>query len=110
MSILAASNVAFERETNRLRLLHRQMYLLGYLPQHNRIYVCDKDVNIAAYSLALSVIEYQTAILRGDTQAAEALLPSIPNDQRNRIARFLEQQGMSIFLSSRQVESPHIIY
>lgn len=69
------------------------MYLLGYLPQHNRIYVCDKEVNIAAYSLALSVIEYQTAILRGDADAAEALLPSIPNDQRNRIARFLEQQG-----------------
>lgn len=74
------------------------MYLLGYLPQHNRIYVCDKDVNIAAYSLALSVIEYQTAILRGDLQAAEELLPSIPNDQRNRIARFLEQQGAYIFV------------
>ena len=55
-----------------------QMYLLGYIPAHNRIYVCDKDVNIFAYSLSLSVIEYQTAILRNDLEAAEALLPSIP--------------------------------
>ena len=70
------------------------MYLLGYIAAHNRIYVCDKDVNIYAYSLALSVIEYQTAILRGDNAAAEELLPSIPSDQRNRIARFLEAQDM----------------
>ena len=69
------------------------MYLLGYIPAHNRIYVCDKDVNVFAYSLSLSVIEYQTAILRGDTATAESLLPSIANDQRNRIARFLEAQG-----------------
>lgn len=72
------------------------MYLLGYLPSHNRIYVVDKDLSIFSYQLSLSVIEYQTSILRGDMQAAEALLPSIPNDQRNRIARFLEQQGASV--------------
>ena len=72
------------------------MYLLGYIPSHNRIYVCDKDVGIYAYSLSLSIIEYQTAILRGDMQAAEALLPSIPNDQKNKIARFLELQGMLV--------------
>lgn len=70
------------------------MYLLGYIPQHNRIYVCDKDVNIYAYSLSLSVIEYQTAILRGDTETADGLLPTIPSDQRNKIARFLEAQDM----------------
>lgn len=68
------------------------MYLLGYIPSHNRIYVCDKDVGIYAYSLSLSVIEYQTAILREDMEAAEALLPSISSDQRNKIARFLELQ------------------
>jgi coatomer subunit beta' len=77
----------------------RQLYLLGYIPQHNRIYVCDKDVSIYAYSLSLSVIEYQSAILRGDLEAANGLLPSIPNDQRNKIARFLELQGEYISLN-----------
>jgi hypothetical protein len=48
---------------------------------------------VYSYALALTVVEYQTAILRGDLAAAEAMLPNIPSDQRNRIARFLEAQG-----------------
>lgn len=48
-----------------------------------------------SYSLSLTVVEYQSAILRGDMAAAESILPTIPADQRNRIARFLEGQGMS---------------
>jgi coatomer subunit beta' len=77
------------------------IYLLGYLPAHNRIYVADKDMNILSYALALSVVEYQTAIMRGDMEAAEGMLPDIPADQRNRIARFLEAQGGS-FTSSKE--------
>jgi coatomer subunit beta' len=69
------------------------MYLLGYLPAHNRVYLCDKEMQIYSYALSLFVVEYQTAILRGDYDAANELLPNIPNDQRNRIARFLETQG-----------------
>ena len=74
-------------------LIFSGVYLLGYLPTHNRIYVADKDLSISSYALSLNVVEYQTAILRGDMEAAESLLPSIPTDQRNRIARFLEAQG-----------------
>ncbi|WWC89710.1 uncharacterized protein L201_004635 [Kwoniella dendrophila CBS 6074] len=70
------------------------IYLLGYLPTHNRIYVADKDLNIYSYALSLTVVEYQTAILRGDLEGAEAILPSVPADQRNRIARFLEGQDL----------------
>jgi coatomer subunit beta' len=69
------------------------IFLLGYLPSHNRIYVADKDMNIYSYALSLTVVEYQTAILRGDMEEAERILPSVPADQRNRIARFLEVQG-----------------
>ena len=70
-----------------------QLFLLGYIPAHNRIYLADKEMNITVYALSLSVIEYQTAILREDYEAADELLPRIPSEQRNRIARFLEQQG-----------------
>jgi coatomer subunit beta' len=69
------------------------IYLLGYLPAHNRIYVTNKDMSIMSYALSLTVVEYQSAILRGDMAAAESILPTIPSDQRNRIARFLEAQG-----------------
>jgi coatomer subunit beta' len=38
-------------------------------------------------------VEYQTLILRGELEAAEETLPSVPKDQNNKIARFLEGQG-----------------
>jgi coatomer subunit beta' len=68
-------------------------YVLGYLPRDSRIYVCDKDVNVISFALSLAVVEYQTLVLRGDLEAAEELLPSVPKDQNNKIARFLEGQG-----------------
>ena len=70
------------------------MYLLGYIPSHNRIYLADKDVKVYGYSLSLNLIEYQTAILRGDMETAAEILPSIPKEQRNKVARFLESRGM----------------
>ena len=56
------------------------MYLLGYIPSHNRIYLADKDVKVYGYSLSLNLIEYQTVILRGDMETAAEILPSIPKE------------------------------
>jgi len=70
------------------------MYLLGYIPKDNRIYLSDKDINIYSYSLPQSVIEFETAILREDFETAKVILPTIPNDQLNKIARFLESQSI----------------
>ncbi|EPQ58853.1 coatomer protein [Gloeophyllum trabeum ATCC 11539] len=70
------------------------LYLMGYIPAHNRVYLGDKDVNVYAYTLALSLVEYQTAVLRGDMEAAEEILPTIPKDQRNKVARFLEGRDL----------------
>jgi coatomer subunit beta' len=70
------------------------MYLLSYSARESKIYLADRDVNIYAWSLSLTVIEYQTAILRGDLDTAAEILPTIPTDQRNRIARFLESQDL----------------
>jgi coatomer subunit beta' len=69
------------------------MYLLGYIPRDGRIYLADKDVAVVSYGLSLSVVEYQTVVLRGDMDAATELLESVPDDQKNKIARFLEGQG-----------------
>lgn len=71
------------------------MYLLGYIPTNNRVYLIDKDVKVYGYSLSLCLIEYQTAVLRGDMEAAEEILPAIPKDQQNKVARFLETRGLS---------------
>lgn len=69
------------------------MYLLGYLPRDGRLYLADKDVGIVSYALSLTVVEYQTLVLRGDIDGAQDLLADIPQDQMNKIARFLEGQG-----------------
>jgi len=50
-------------------------------------------VHVSSFSLSVSVIEYQTLVLRGDLDAANDMLPEIPEEQRAKIARFLEGQG-----------------
>lgn len=69
------------------------MYLLGYISRENRLYLGDKELNVISYSLLLPVLEYQTAVMRGDFEAADKILPSIPREQRTRVAQFLEKQG-----------------
>ncbi|KAL9123803.1 MAG: hypothetical protein Q9217_006806 [Psora testacea] len=94
----------YTNSTNRLNYLvgdqtytvshfDQPMYLLGYLPRDGKAYVADKDVNVTSYALSLSVVEYQTLVLRGDMDTAAELLADIAEDQKNKIARFLEGQG-----------------
>ena len=73
--------------------LDRVMYLLGYIPKDNRLYLGDKELNVVSFSLLLSVLEYQTAVMRRDFDTADKVLPTIPREQRTRVAHFLEKQG-----------------
>lgn len=73
--------------------MDRTMYLLGYIPKDGRLYLGDKELNIISYSLLLSALEYQTAIMRKDFSTADKVLPTIPKEQRTRVAHFLEKQG-----------------
>ncbi|PFH50394.1 hypothetical protein AMATHDRAFT_145122 [Amanita thiersii Skay4041] len=70
------------------------LYLLGYIPAHNRIYLADKGMQIYGYSLSLAVVEYQTTVLRGDMDAANEILATLPKEQLNKVARFLEGRDM----------------
>lgn len=72
------------------------MYLLGYIPKDNRVYLADKDLNVTSYLLLLSVLEYQTAVMRRDFQTADPVLPSVPKEQRTRVAQFLEKQARNL--------------
>jgi coatomer subunit beta' len=74
--------------------LDRPMYLLGYLAAQNRVYLIDKDFSVVSYTLLLSLIEYKTLVLRGEFEAAEELLPTIPKERHNNMARFLESRGL----------------
>lgn len=94
----------YTNSTNRLNYLvgdqtytvshfDKSMYILGYIQRDSRIYLADKDVGVTSFSLSLPVLEYQTLVLRDDMESAQELLPTIPQDQMNKIARFLEGQG-----------------
>jgi len=67
--------------------------IIGYLAKEDRIYVVDKSLNISSYSIMLAVLQYQTAIMRGDFDSANELLGSIPETEYTTVGRFLESQG-----------------
>jgi coatomer subunit beta' len=35
------------------------MYILGYIPGDNRLYLSDKELHVISFQLLLSVLEYQ---------------------------------------------------
>ncbi|KAF5321563.1 hypothetical protein D9619_000091 [Psilocybe cf. subviscida] len=79
------------------------LYLLGYIPTHNRVYLADKDMHVYGYTLSLNVVEYQTAVLHSDMAAAADILPTLPKDQLNHVVRFLEGRdlkGLALAIST----------
>ncbi|CAN6819556.1 unnamed protein product, partial [Brassica oleracea] len=74
--------------------LDRPMYLLGYIANQSRVYLVDKEFNVIGYTLLLSLIEYKTLVMRGDLDKANEILPTIPKEQHNNVAHFLESRGM----------------
>lgn len=82
------------KRTDSVAHLDRTMYLLGYLPKVNRLVLIDKAYNVVSYTLNLSVVNLQTAVLRGDLETARALLPTVPERELQRIAQFLETCNM----------------
>jgi len=86
-------NYTIGSEIITLQHLDRPMYIVGYIKKDNRVYLIDREFSIVSFSLLLSVLEYQTAVVRRDFEAAATHLPSVPREEYNRIARFLEAQG-----------------
>eukprot|EP00168_Porphyra_purpurea_P014283 TRINITY_DN4077_c0_g1_i10.p1 TRINITY_DN4077_c0_g1~~TRINITY_DN4077_c0_g1_i10.p1 ORF type:complete len:771 (+),score=257.16 TRINITY_DN4077_c0_g1_i10:209-2314(+) len=74
--------------------LDRPLFLLGYLPKEDRLYLVDKDGAVVSFELLLAVLEFKTAIVRGDKATADAVLGRIPKSEHNKLARFLESQGL----------------
>ena len=69
------------------------LYMLGYLPKEDRVFLMDRSRGVVSYKALLAVLQYQTAVVRKDFDAANQLLPAIPEAEHSSVARFLEQQG-----------------
>ena len=70
-----------------------QHTILGYLAKEDRVFLVDKALNMVSYKVTLAVLQYQTAVMRGDFDSANDLLASIPEEEYTKVARFLESQG-----------------
>lgn len=63
-------------------------------------------VSCIRVSLQLSVLEYQTAVMRSDFDTADRILPTVPSHYRTRVAHFLEKQVHIIFYFPTQHPYP----
>jgi len=81
--------------------------ILGYLAKEDRVYLVDKSLNISSHKVMLAVLQYQTAVMRGDFDAANELLPSIPESEYTTVARFLESQGFKEEAMAVTTDSDH---
>ncbi|KAL7671081.1 hypothetical protein ACOME3_005994 [Neoechinorhynchus agilis] len=73
--------------------LDRRMYVLGYVQSDDRLYLIDKDSSVVSFHVPMSVLAYQTAVLRGeDEEVSNNILELIPVSFRTKIAEFLEKQ------------------
>mmetsp|Transcript_57105 Transcript_57105/g.104928 ORF Transcript_57105/g.104928 Transcript_57105/m.104928 type:complete len:942 (-) Transcript_57105:86-2911(-) len=79
--------------TETIAHLDRTMYVLGYMPDQSKLYLIDKELNVVPYTLHLALVEYQSAIMRRDFEAASNFFGQLPESLHNRVARFLENQG-----------------
>eukprot|EP01053_Blabericola_migrator_P000348 Blabericola_migrator_1__347@NODE_1088_length_5485_cov_101_249354_g746_i0_p1_GENE_NODE_1088_length_5485_cov_101_249354_g746_i0NODE_1088_length_5485_cov_101_249354_g746_i0_p1_ORF_typecomplete_len887_score139_45Coatomer_WDAD/PF04053_14/23Coatomer_WDAD/PF04053_14/2_8e03Coatomer_WDAD/PF04053_14/1_2e121WD40/PF00400_32/9_5e02WD40/PF00400_32/3_5WD40/PF00400_32/5_6e06WD40/PF00400_32/1_1e06WD40/PF00400_32/4_5e10WD40/PF00400_32/1_3e08WD40/PF00400_32/43WD40/PF00400_32/3_6e02WD40/PF00400_32/1_5e03ANAPC4_WD40 len=84
--------VAGQLET--LAFLTRKQFLLGYVPETSRIYLADREVNVTSYKLHLPFLQFQSLLVRGRLEEAKDLLPKIPHELHDRLARFLVHRGM----------------
>ena len=68
----------------------KKQYILGYDGKQNKLYLVDKNFNVYCYSLLLSVVNYQSAILNEDIHGAELYFKDIPETYYQKLAKFLE--------------------
>jgi coatomer subunit beta' len=74
--------------------LDHTMYMLGYLPKEDRVFLIDNSRNVVSFRVLLSVLEFQTAVVRQDIDLANELIKQIPESEHSSVARFLESQGL----------------
>lgn len=73
---------------------HCDIILASPFPKDPCIELCLLQHNIVCFNLLLSVLIYETAIVRRDMEAAADAFEAIPSDYHDKLSRFLEAQGL----------------
>ena len=69
------------------------MYLLGYIPADSRLYLGDKELNVVSFQLLLSVLEYQTAVMRRDFETADKVTRR--SIKKNSLKKYKDFQNLT---------------
>ena len=69
------------QKTMKLMNGDKKQFILGYDGKLNRLYMIDKNLNVYSYSLLLSLVNYQSAILNDDPHGADLFFKDIPEAQ-----------------------------
>lgn len=78
-----------------LSLIDKKLFILGYIPNHNRIYLINKGLKIVSYQLLTSVLKFQKYVMIGQPEQSLKELTDIPESMHVKMAQFLEQQGLN---------------
>lgn len=81
-------------QSYQIAISEKPLYLVGYLPKESRLVLVDKDASVFTFTLSMDVISYEMSVLRGDMETANSLIATIPSDQLNRVAQFLDSHGL----------------
>ena len=71
----------------------KKHHILGYDGKQNRLYLVDKNLNIYAHRLLLSVMNFQVCVLKNELDRSKTFLPTIPESYFGKLAKFLETNG-----------------
>jgi coatomer subunit beta' len=77
----------------------RPLYLLGYIPSQQRVYLIDREYSVVSYSLLLALVEFKTLVMRGEMDKAFATLETLPEDQLDGCDSFLSEFSLVVLSS-----------
>jgi len=74
-------------------VIDKKMFILGYIPQINRIFLINKSLKITSYELLSQMLMFQRTVVNRDPD--KTLISSIPEIHHSKIAKFLESEGFA---------------
>lgn len=97
-------------------LVDKKMFVLGYVPQKNRIFLINKALKITSYELLTSVIQAQREIVRTEPglttrdpeyKKLKDLIDQVPETHIGKIAKFLESMNFKDIAYHVTVDDEH---
>ena len=97
-------------------MLINKMFVLGYVPQKNRLFLINKALKISSYELLSSVIMAQREIVKADPglttehpsyQNLKEVISQVPESHIGKVAKFLDSMNFKEIAYHVTVEEKH---